>query len=79
MAAPGEEYCIVAVSFNQYVNIKSEPEPAVILGSVRFTVEGEHSGEGLLITTTGGPASLMIVKLADAAEVQPAEFVTVTL
>jgi hypothetical protein len=58
---------------------KFKAEPDVILGSVRSTVEGKHTGGGLSMTSKGAPEGSIIAKLSDKPEVHPFEFVTENL
>jgi hypothetical protein len=43
------------------------------------TVEGEQTGAGSVMMTTGGPVTMLISKLAEGDDVHPAEFVIVKL
>jgi hypothetical protein len=49
----------------------------VIEDAVKLAVDGKHTGIGFVIVITGGPVTAFISKLADGAEVQPVELVTV--
>ena len=54
-------------------------EPALIPGAVMSTVAGKHTGAGLVMISIGVPVKELIAKLADKADVHPAELVTVKL
>ena len=54
----------------------SGSEPALIPGAVISTVAGKHTGTGSVIRRIGIPDRELIAKLADKADVHPAESVT---
>jgi hypothetical protein len=77
VAVDGVGYGDEATASSQYVYVNPAVLPAVIEGFVRSTVEGEHTATGLVIIREGCEGTALITTSVVAAEVHPAEFVTV--